>query len=204
MNVDKQRKIYIVLSHNYTFFGNIVCLRQLLHFGFNDTGSKYSHVSLSLDSELHRMLSFARKKIHNPLIAGLVMEDISSGVFSLKPEKNYIAVICLKVTEDQYNKLFLRMKEYWNKKDNYKYDIVSLFRILFHGRDNRRCENKNAFCCSIWVEDILRECGIDLFKNLYTVTPVDFYHKLQPYIIYEGLTKEYSNHARAGNASHIL
>lgn len=206
MQTDENHKIYIVLSHNYTFFGNLVCLRQQLHFGFDDAGSKYSHVSLSLDGELHNMLSFARKKVHNPFIAGLVTEDISSGVFSLKPNQNYMAVICIEVSAQKYNKLFSRLNEYWSKRNNYKYDTCAFFRILFHGRDEKQYENKNAFCCSIWVEDVLRECGINIFKGegLYTVTPCDFYHKLKEYIIYEGLTKEYSCNARASDTSYIL
>lgn len=205
-NIECNHKIYIVLSHNHTFFGNLVCFKEKLNFGRDDLGAKYSHASLSLDKDLHHMLSFARKKVHNPFIAGLVMEDISSGVFALKPNRNYMAVICLDVSEQSYNKLSLRMNEYWNRKDYYKYDAHTLFRGIFRGRDRKQNDNKNAFCCSIWVENILRECDIDIFKDetLYLISPADLYHKLKDFIIYEGLTKEYLRNARTKNTSYIL
>ncbi len=201
MSADKQNKIYIVLSNNHTSVGRIVCLRQKLQFGRKDIGARYSHASLSLDATLQNMLSFARKRIHNPFVAGLVQESITSGLFALKPTQSRIAVICLDVSSEQYDKLAARMNEYWNKRSEYKYNTHVLIRILLHGRDKKRYEDKKSFFCSQWVEDILRECGIDIFadEELYTVSPADFYHKLSDYIIYEGLTKEYSGDARTEN-----
>ena len=201
MKENTTKKIYIVLSNNHTSVGRIVCLRQKLQFGMKDIGARYSHASLSLDATLQNMLSFARKRIHNPFVAGLVQESITSGLFALKPAQSRIAVICLDVSSEQYNKLAVRMSEYWNKRSDYKYNTHVLIRILLHGRDKKRYENKKSFFCSQWVEDILRECGIDIFadEELYTVSPADFYHKLSDYIVYEGLTKEYSGDARTEN-----
>ena len=204
--MNNKEEIYIVLSNNHTVVGRIVCLRQKLQFGWNDRGAKYSHASLTLDGKLHDMLSFARKKVSNPFVAGLVKENITSGLFALKPKQSRITVICLTVSREKYSKLKARMNEYWSKKDEYKYNTRVLIRILLRGRDKRRSENKKEFFCSQWVEYILRECGIDIFadEELYTVSPADFYHKLSDQIIYEGVTKEYSSHARSENASHIL
>ena len=189
--------IYIVLSNNYTLVGRIVCLREKLHFGRHDAGTAYSHASLSLDSGLHNMLSFARKTIHNPFNAGLVEEDISAGMFTLKPEKSHIAVIKLPVTEQRHNDIEKLMSHYWNNREIYKYNSKGLIRILLHGRDTSDMSSKNAFFCSEWVDYLLKRCGIDLFRdeNLYTVSPSDFYNKLKNNIIYEGLTKEYSSNA---------
>ena len=186
--------------------GRIVCLRQKLQFGWGDSGAKYSHASLALDEKLHDMLSFARKKVNNPFVAGLVKENITSGLFALKPKQSRITVICLTVSGEKYSKLKTRMNEYWSKKDEYKYNTRVLIRILLRGRDKKRSENEKEFFCSQWVEDILRECGIDIFadEELYTISPADFYHKLSDRVIYEGLTKEYSSHAWTENTSHIL
>lgn len=201
MSANNQNKIYIVLSNNNTAVGRIVCLRQKLQFGRKDRGARYSHASLSLDAKLQNMLSFARKKIHNPFVAGLVQESIKSGLFALRPKQSRIAVICLDVLNEQYNKLEAQMNEYWSKRSEYKYNTRVLIRILLHGRDKERYEDKKAFFCSQWVEDILRKCGIDIFadEELYTVSPADFYHKLSDHIVYEGLTKEYSGDARTQN-----
>lgn len=185
--------------------GKIVSLREKLHYGQNDKGASYSHVSISLDNGLHNMMSFARKKVNNPLIAGLVKEDISSGVFALRPNQNHIAVICLKISDKTYKKLSSLLDDYWQKKDIYRYDTYTLLRVLFKGRDRKRYKNNNAFCCSMWVDYILRESGLRLFDDkLYTVAPSDYYHKLKDNIIYEGLTKEYSSNAGTKNTSHIL
>ena len=200
------KKIYIVLSNNHTAVGKLICMRQKLQFGWSDRGAKYSHASLSLNRNLHDMLSFARKKVNNPFVAGLVKENITSGLFALKTKQSIIAVICLAVPNKKYDKLVARMNEYWSKKGEYKYNTRALIRILLRGRDKERFESKKAFFCSQWVEGILHECGIDIFANeeLYTISPADLYHKLADYIIYEGLTKEYSGYARAENAPNIL
>ena len=152
------------------------------------------------------MLSFARKTIHNPFNAGLVKEDISAGMFALKPEKSRIAVIKLSVTEKQYTVIEKLMSHFWNNRDTYKYNSKGLIRILLHGRDRSDMSSKNSFFCSEWVDYLLKQCGIDLFKdeNLYTVSPSDFYNKLKEDIIYEGLTKEYSRNAGTENAPNIL
>lgn len=199
-------KIYIVLSNNHTVVGNIVSIREKIQFGLHDRGAVYSHASISLDRELHNMMSFARKKIKNPFVAGLIKEDISSGLFISKPQKNKIAVICINVSEEIFNSIQNQMNRYWERRDEYKYDINALIRVLLRGREKTKYKNENRFFCSQWVNALLKECGLNLFKNnrYYTISPSDFYHELKDKIIYEGLTKEYFNYAGSGNTPCFL
>lgn len=198
-------KIYIVLSNNYTLIGRIICVRQKLHFGFHNPATRYSHVSLSTDKELHNMLSFARKKMRNPFIAGLVKEDISTELFALKPNTNRITVMCIEVSEKQYNNIVSTMNNYWKRREEYKYNATGLIRIVFRGRMKKPDKRSNYFYCSQWVNKILKDCGIDIFrdKKYYTITPSDFYIALKQNIIYEGLTKGYIN-ARTNDTPNIL
>lgn len=49
------------------------------------------------------MLSFTRIKLHNPLVAGLVRENICTGVFAFHPKQAKIAVFEVPVSIKQYN-----------------------------------------------------------------------------------------------------
>lgn len=204
-DMNNSNKIYIVLSNNYTMIGRIICMRQKLHFGFRNPATRYSHVSLSADKELHNMLSFARKKMRNPFVAGLVKEDISAELFALKPDTNRIAVMSVEVSEKQYADIIAMMNDYWKRRNEYKYNSGGLIRIVIRGRMRKPDKRKSYFYCSQWVDKVLKDCGVDIFTNqqFYTITPSDFYIELKDKIVYEGLTKEYIN-ARAKDTSNIL
>lgn len=115
--------IYIVLSYNDTFVGKMIEKRAMLKFWNRYAGDRYTHASLSLDASLSGMMSFARKKVHNPLIAGMIKEDIRSGVFARSGTKSGMAVIKLDVSEKQYKQMSELMDEFWERRDELKYDV---------------------------------------------------------------------------------
>ena len=68
------KEVYLVLTHTGTTLSNIVKFY---------TKKDYTHVSISLDSELKRLYSFGRLNPNNPFKAGFVREDLETGTFAI-------------------------------------------------------------------------------------------------------------------------
>lgn len=186
----KNEKINIVASYTDTVPGKIIRLRAEAKFWNRYAGDTYSHVSLSRDSKLGNMMSFARKDIHNPFNSGLIKEDIRSGMFALKKDESKIAVMELKVTPEQYQKVTDTMNRYWQERDRYGFNFAGLATMLLYAKGIPR---KDKFFCSQWIDTVLLESGIDLFdgKKPHEIRPFDFYGVLKDNIVYEGLVTEY-------------
>ena len=184
------KKIEIVASYTDTVPGKIIKLRAAMKFWNRYPGDTYSHISLSRDRKLGNMMSFARKEINNPFNSGLIKENIRTGMFALKPDVSRIAVMELKVSEQQYNNLSSLMDYYWQNKDKYKFNFAGLTTMLIYGKG---IDIPNSFFCSQWVATVLQDSGIDIFdgKKPKDIRPFDFYGTLKDSIIYEGLTVEY-------------
>jgi len=153
-------------------------------------GDCYSHISLSLDPNLAHMMSFARKKINNPFISGLVVEDIGGGLFAKCPKENKIAVMKIDITKRQYIQVERLMNVYWNRRTELRYSFAGLFSMLLYGKG---VNLENHYFCSQWVDEVLKRCGLDFFKGKcsYNIRPFDFYSVLKDHIEYEGLTANY-------------
>ncbi len=189
------KSIYIVLSYNDTFVGKMIEKRAMLKFWNRYAGDRYTHASLSLDASLSSMMSFARKKVHNPLIAGMIKEDIRSGVFARSGAKSGMAVIKLNVTEGQYRQMQTLMDEFWARRDELKYDVWTLITMLLFARG---LKIKNRYVCSHWVAEILDTCGVYHFKQkrLCDMRPFDYYDLFRENVIYEGLTVDWPEFMR--------
>lgn len=186
----KNKRIYIVASRNNTVIGQIICVFGKFKFSNNHSEDQYSHISLSLDENLDNMMSFARRKVNNPLIAGLIREDIRKGVFAVNHDNSHIAVFELEVTEEQYETIRKTMEKCWENREKLKYNIPSLFTMMFLGRG---VNIPDRYFCSQWVDETLKNAGIDLFegRESYRVTPFDFYRTMKPSLCYEGATVKY-------------
>lgn len=184
------KKIHLVTSYTDTIPGRLIKLRAALNFWDRYSGDGYSHVSLSIDTKLDEMMSFARKDLTNPFNAGLVKEDIRKGMFALKPDISKIAVMELRITQKQYDNLSKALNQYWENREQYGYNFAGLFTMLICGRGK---VSNNNFFCSQWVATVLQESGIDIFdgKAPKDIKPFDFYEILKNNIIYEGLVTDY-------------
>lgn len=187
----EKKSVYIVLSGNQTLAGSLIRFRTSLKFWNRYQGGRYNHTSISLDESLTNMMSFARKKINNPLYAGLIHENIHTGIFARSGEHSHIAVIKLDVDEKQFRKLKHYMAYSWENRDNLKYDFGGLFWMLLFAQ----CKPMpNHYVCSHWVSALLRKSGIyqGYFPKPWNVRPFDFYDMFREHIIYEGKTKAYT------------
>ena len=189
-NIRENKKIEIVASYTDTIPGKMIKLRASAKFWNRYSGDCYSHISLSRDSKLGNMMSFARKELNNPFNAGLVKEDIRKGMFALKPNVSKIAVMELNITNEQYDNLSKIMDYYWENREQYGFNFAGLTTMLLYGRG---VAPNNRFFCSQWVATVLQESGINIFngKSPKNIRPFDFYGSLKDNIIYEGLTINY-------------
>ncbi len=186
-----QHSIYIVASYTDTVPGKLITARAKLKFWNRYEGDTYSHISLSRDSKLNNMISFARKEMDNPFNSGMIKEDIRKDMFALNPEKSKIAVMQLGVTPEQASLFSANLDRDWLKKDSFQFNYLGLISLLCTGTFG--VSRENHYFCSQWATSILRESGIDIFpsKRPQDIRPFDFYRLLKDYIIYEGLTKDY-------------
>lgn len=184
------QNVYIVASFTNTFPGKLIQGRAKLKFWNRYPGDYYSHISLSRDSVLDNMMSFARKELQHPYPAGLVKEDIRKDMFALRPDISQIAVMELPVTDQQYQEVDRIMEAYWARREELNFNYIGLAVMLILGKG---VSKEGSFFCSEWVTTVLKEAGVDFLpgKSAYNVRPFDIYGALREYIVYEGLTVEY-------------
>lgn len=174
------KEIYIVTTYTGTVLSTVI--KRL-------SNVPYAHVSLSLNLALSPMYGMGRKYARTPIIAGLVQENISQGLYALKPNTR-CRVYSLVVTEQQYNRLKSNLERSWENRDIYKYDVRGLIRLKIN---RAKPISKNKYVCSNFVADILEESGIKIFdKPSYTIQPKDYLENKHLKLIYEGLLSEYN------------
>lgn len=193
IKIENSKSIYIVLSGNDTLAGYLIRFRASLKFWNRYPGDCYNHTSISLDDTLTHMMSFARKKINNPLCAGLIWEDIHTGIFKRSGNKSHMAVIKVPVNETQYKRIHEYMSYSWEMRDYLKYDFGGLFWMMISAKGK---PTPNRYVCSHWVSKILYKSGIgkQYFREPWNIRPFDFYEIFKGNIVYEGKTNEYDRY----------
>ena len=155
----RERNVYILLTDTGTMLTRIIKVF---------TRQPLNHASISFDSQLNEVYSFGRKKPINPFIGGFVMEDVRGPLFCNANS----AVYSCPITENQYKLMLTKIKEIEKQKQEYKYNLLGLFAVLF----NKKYDREKAFFCSHFVATILEESGLEIEFNkpLSLVTPHDF------------------------------
>lgn len=170
-------KIYIVLTYTGTVLSRIIK---------NYTKDEFSHVSISLDSELKQMYSFGRLKPYNPFVGGFVHEGIYHGTF--KRFKNTVAeVYSLEVTQQQYEKI-CKMIDFIKKSEQpYKFNIIGLLAVGF----KKRVHIRHSFYCAEFIKYVLEHAKINTKILPEMVKPEDFKKLDNLKLEYKGKLREY-------------
>ena len=172
------KDIYILLTYTGTALSGIVKFY---------TKKKYTHVSISLDSELKELYSFGRLNPYNPVRGGFVKEDLNSGTF--KRFKNTIAAIySFKVTDEQYENIKNTIYNVRDNKEKYKFNILGLFLVSI----NKKLKRKNTFYCAEFVKHVL-ETGLNKKFLPEIIKPMDFLDIKNIELIYEGILRKYQD-----------
>lgn len=144
--IQKNKNIYIVLTRTTT-----VLARLIAHV----TGDQYTHASIALDQDISVMYSFGRKQRYNPFIGGFCQEYMDQGVLGDCRVLPY-ALLRIKVTQAQYDKVQTLLQTYIQNADQYHYNYAGL---LF-ARMGKQYKCSQRFYCSEFVYDLLEQCAI--------------------------------------------
>ena len=174
----KEKKVYVLLSDTGTILTRLIK---------SYTKKPYNHASIAFDAELIEVYSFGRKMAKNPFIGGFVREDIHSVIF----RQADCAIYSLSITNDEYQQMHQYIQEIASKKDNYHYNFIGLFGVLF----KKPIKRKNAFFCSQFVATVLKESKIiDLEEiDLSLVKPSDLAYIANFQLVFEGGLKDYQS-----------
>ncbi len=193
-----EKYIYFVISKSKTFPARVIRVRSFVNFYDRREKDLYTHASLSFNSSLTNMRSFARRSKWNLFNAGLVEENIKKSAFSNGVIKDII-VFKVPINSKKYNEIRKVVNNYWKNKEGYKYNVLGLIYLLFTTKGIKRKSNK--YFCSEWIATVLDEANMEIFRNIKNkdVRPSDFYDFLKEYKIYEGHVSGYNNkYARIG------
>lgn len=132
--------VYVVLVHSGTMISKAI--KSVSH-------SEFSHASISFDSSLKKMYSFARKDPTNFLIGGFRYETIGEGFY--KDKKIPYAVYVVPCTKAQVDAMKRRLNYFTKNKSRFKFDFVGLVKNYLSIVDNPEYK----WFCSRFVADIL-------------------------------------------------
>ena len=164
------KHIYIVFSSTPFRMGKLV--RQF-------TGDKYNHISVSLDLELTKMYSFARRYYRMPFYGGFVRENVSR--YNLDGMTTQVCICGIPVTNAQFASLSKQLAYMEENKEHYLYNHLSAVAAVFRTSAKR----EDAYTSVEFCTDVLRQIGISLdSKHYYTIGQL--HNILEPNIIYSG------------------
>jgi len=172
------RKVYIVLTYTGTILSKIVKMY---------THNEFSHVSISLDSELHEMYSFGRLNPYNPFWGGFVHEGQDKGTFK-RFKKTKTRIYSLEVNDEQYEAVRQVINEIQteNSVKSYHFNMIGLFLVAIHLRFKR----EKSFYCAEFVKYVLDESNVDVdLPDI--IKPMDFAYLDNLDEIFTGLLKDY-------------
>lgn len=176
---EKEHNLYIVITQSGSILSKTLKLV---------TRAPYNHVSLSLETDLHEMYSFGRLKPRNPIIGGFVMESPTTGTFA-RFYKTKAVVLSKPITEKQYRALSKHIETMYNRRQNYRYDVIGLFLAAFKIKYTR----KNKYYCSEWVKQMLLRHKVAKKSQFEKITkPIHFMGLDGTKLIYTGALRDYS------------
>lgn len=170
--------IYVVLTSTPTLVGK--ALRAF-------SGKKLNHASISLDADLNRMYSFARKKLCTPFVGGLVKEDYNrlslGGKFVV-----YTKIYKIPVSEASYNKIENYINNIMDDGEKYLYNLFAVIGYPFHIGFNVY----KSYVCSEFVVRTLSEGNV-IVKDFssFDILPEDIGGLICKNLHFEGSLKDY-------------
>ncbi len=171
------KKIYIVVSYTGTILSNLIKLY---------TKKEYTHVSISLDNELNSLYSFGRINPYNPFIGGFVKEGINFGTFK-RFKNTKVEVYSLNVDDEKYEKLKEIIYKIKENREEYKFNFIGLFLVMFH----KKIYRNKAFYCAEFLKYVLEKSEISNRELPKIVKPEDFQKLRESTLEYKGLLRVY-------------
>ena len=171
------KQIYILLSRTGTVPS------KMIHFF---TRKNFTHASISLVPQTDKFYSYARRRLHNCLIAGLICENVHTEVFKLF-ENGECALYSLDISDESYNKISELISFYWNEYDKCKYKFSAIIPMWLGIKQKL----KFKMTCSQFVASLIQNSNAyNLPKHPSLMHPNDFLQIKEMKLIYQGKIKD--------------
>ena len=132
--------VFVMLTHVKKGFGRVVKFM---------THAPYSHASISFDSSMDRLYSFASRDGHTMIPLGMATESLDQ---YKKSTKDAIFTLYVKLVDKEDKDLMERkVKEMYNRRTEFRYDIPGVVKNFF----GQRSANEKRYFCSGFVAYIL-------------------------------------------------
>ena len=167
------KQIYILLARTGTLPSRFI---------HTFTKGTFTHTSLALTPETDRFYSYARRTLHNPLNAGIIVEDIHDFVFAKYPN-SHCALYTLEVSDKAYEKMKACIELHLKNYKKARYNFLGAIPL----RMGIRIQRQYKLVCSQFVARVLASAEeIELPKDPYLMLPNDFPNIPDIQKIYEG------------------
>ena len=156
------KKLYIMISKTDTGIGDLI--RKV-------TGYPYNHVSMTLDENFHRWVSFARFHQNTPLYGGYITEPAER--FLAKGETIDIRIFAIDLTPARYEELKLLFSKAGARVSSYIYNYLELLTLSI----GIPFPIRNAFSCLGFANSVLG-------TNYRSIKDLD--QQMTPHLFYQG------------------
>ena len=174
----KDKELFIVVTQTGTFVSRVIKFV---------TKAPYNHVSLSLDENLDKMYSFARKRPPHVFPSGFMQETMSNSLFGMI-DTIPCQIYQVRVSEKQYETVGKMIDAFDEIANEYKFNVLGFVSMFFRFRLRRA----KRFMCSQFVAYVLSNSHIITFDKDYSlVTPEDIRKNEKMIMIFDGDLKEY-------------
>ena len=154
------KQVYILFSQTKTVPSRMIRFLK---------GGPFTHCSISLLPSTEHFYSYARRKIHNPLVGGLIKENLQSGIFAYYANCP-CALYSLQVSDASYKRMKRCVDYYMRHYNKASYNMLGL---LFLGL-GVRWQRKYKLTCSQFVSVVLQNADeVELPKDPYLMCPND-------------------------------
>lgn len=177
--MNEDRYIYLVFS----FTGTL--LSKTIKYVTKD---EYAHVSICFEDTFKEMYSFGRKYPSNPIIAGLVKEDLFNGVFVANKDSKCL-IYKVPVTEEQYTDLRTGLDKFMSEQSKYRYNFAGLLAL----RCNLPLKRKYHYFCSQFVSELLINSNIaEIKKAPELIKPCELININNKLLVFEGTIADFA------------
>ena len=170
--------VFVILTYQPKGFNKVVKFM---------THAPYSHASISFDSSMNQIYTFATRDGHTMIPLGLADENIQ-GYKNSSPDAKFALYVKL-VDKEDYDLMRAKVKEMYSHRTDFRYDIPGVVKTFF----GKRNANEKRYFCSGFVAYILnsgRHMATD--KSYDLVKPMDIPDIQNIHLVDMGLRRDYN------------
>ena len=167
-----EKSIYILLTRTSSI------LSRVIH---RMTRAAYTHAALVMDEDFKEIYSFTRRNPRYILPAGLARENLQKGLYRARKDPP-CRVYRLRVTEEEYERIRLRVKAMYAERENYHYNYLGVAANYF----GRQHSSPKRYFCSEFVATMVKTGGHETAVVPARMRPMDFTRMPELEPVYQG------------------